>query len=161
MSKIRSQLEELTQIVQNDNETHQKYLIRLLDESDKVIGDCDDIWNSLSKETQTWMNKGISALKSRKEVSDFPTAENEDEKIEVKTIKKEEKKNEKKLRKMTASKRIPELVCQNIKWSESEIKDQLTKEKLKTKDSNIHVKYVDTHNVLKILRSLGKVKEGV
>lgn len=60
---IREELEALTQVCRNTEETDQEYLVRILYEVDKVS---DEDWNLLSKKAQRWVNSNVSRIKRQK-----------------------------------------------------------------------------------------------
>jgi hypothetical protein len=256
MSKIREELEELTHIEQEENEEYQDYLGRLVDESDKVIGTCDDIWEALDEETQKWIDSGVDALNKNSAVPDFfdavleetdqkgvesekePKKEPEEklkinitaelakegrtylvdgeevecirktnrsvvfeteggdrirkaldydiesvldspkEELDSTETKKEEKKEisskpkeqksltqkvtskekpKKKPKKISIGRRIKEIVCENLDFTEEQVDKKLKKEGHKTTPNNIRIEYANARVVIDKLRSLGKL----
>jgi hypothetical protein len=62
MSIVISELENLTKSIKEPGETDDEYHIRLVAMADSVIGDNEELWQSLSIATQSWMNKVIKAI---------------------------------------------------------------------------------------------------
>lgn len=62
MSLIISELEKLTNLTKDSDETDAEYWVRLVATADETIGDNEELWQGLSVATQSWMNKVIKAI---------------------------------------------------------------------------------------------------
>lgn len=74
MSKIEQELVAATDVTAKRGEDRQDYLGRLA----KAVNALDDkAFNALSEDADTWVNKAFDAIEAKKDIPDFPDAEEE------------------------------------------------------------------------------------
>lgn len=87
---------ELLRVIKNDgtelkkvkDEDRQDYLVKILKVVDKIIGEDDDLWESISREAQEWITQGIHDYEREKIIEDFSDKE-EAEEVKKEVVKKE------------------------------------------------------------------------
>lgn len=72
MSEMQKELQKVTKIKPNRNESRADYLGRLVQAID---GLSDEGWDELSKSAQKWANQATKAYEASKPIKDFPDAE--------------------------------------------------------------------------------------
>lgn len=75
MSKIEAELKKATEVARKRGEDEQDYLERLAKAANE-LADAD--FNSLSEETDTWLNSAFDALEAKKDIPGFPDTEKEE-----------------------------------------------------------------------------------
>lgn len=168
---VRVELEKLTGFQQSLDEPIEDYQFRIVEEADKLIGDNEDKWKSLSKECQTWINLFIEKVKDGKTIPPFPE---EKKTVKQKTILPRSKRLDPKttfadktplpLNKTVAPiatsvvKYVYEMVALNPDISITEVKQNLNDVGLYATDGTIKGKRNDVRVIIQILMKHGKYR---
>lgn len=62
MSIVIAELEKLTKLIKDEDESEPEYWVRLVSSADTIINDNEELWQGLNILTQSWMNKVIKAI---------------------------------------------------------------------------------------------------
>lgn len=79
VSSVEEELVKTTKIKRKKGEKDQAFYKRLMDKMEKVG---DDVWDTLSDETQIWCNDAADALSKKKAIPAFPEPEDDEEEEE-------------------------------------------------------------------------------
>ncbi len=167
---VRAELEKLTKLFKYPKEHINDYKFRLVEKADTLIGDNENVWKALSKETQTWMNLCIEAFQNDKAPPEFPE-QIEPVKKKTKTprsgrldpklaLSGKEKLDDKTMMPTATSvvKYIYEMVALNPDISITEVKQNLHAVGLFATDGTIKGKRNDVRVIISILMKHGKYR---
>lgn len=169
--EVMNELEDLVSIRKGLNESDIEYLTRLVETVDSYLGDNEYKFKKLSENTQIWLNNAIiSYNKSLKEKTPivFPSIPaipsevvevlSQDLKVEIGPTPTEPV-TENLTKKKPVTTLIREVICKNRLLSLPEIKEIISKQNIACKSSTVDLVYSDTRATLKVLESLGMLKE--